>query len=330
MNISYPATRMRRRRQSDWMRRMVQETHLRVEDLIWPIFLQEENGASDIASLPGVQRLGPDRIVDAVGEAKELGIPAVALFPHVPQELKVEDCSEAWRPDNLVHRSLRSLSASVPDIGLIGDVALDPYNPTGQDGLMDEAGRILNDETNQALVKQSLALAEAGAHIISPSDMMDGRIAAIRSALDEQGMIDVALMSYSAKYASAYYGPFRDAIGSKGALLGDKKTYQMNPANGAEADDELLLDLAEGADMLMIKPGMPYLDIVYRASQLTNVPIVVYQVSGEYAMLKAAAQNGWLDGDKVMMEALMGFKRAGASAIWTYAAVDVARALKQG
>lgn len=324
----FPAVRLRRRRSSDWMRRLVQENHLQTSDLIWPIFVQEENGRSPVPSLPGVDRIGPDLWVDVAGEAKALGIPAIALFPVVPSHRKTHACEEAWRADNLVCRAMRAIRAEVDGLGLIADVALDPYNASGQDGLLSDTGEVLNDETLEALIKQSLAQADAGAHILAPSDMMDGRIAAIRAALDDAGYSEVALMSYAAKFASAFYGPFRDAVGSSGALMGDKKTYQLNPANVREAELEARYDVDEGADMLIVKPGLPYLDILYRISQTSPLPVYAYQVSGEYAMMMAAAANGWLDQQAIVAETLMAFKRAGADGIWSYAALDLARALK--
>ncbi len=324
----FPAVRLRRRRSSDWMRRLVQENHLQVSDLIWPIFVQEENGRTPVPSLPGVDRIGPDLWVEVASQAQALGIPAIALFPVVPAHRKTHACEEAWRADNLVCQAMRSIRAGVNGLGLIADVALDPYNATGQDGLLSESGEVLNDETLEALIKQSLAQADAGAHILAPSDMMDGRIAVIRAALDEAGHSSVALMSYAAKFASAFYGPFRDAVGSSGALLGDKKTYQLNPANVREAELEAQYDIEEGADMLIVKPGLPYLDILQRISATSPIPVYAYQVSGEYAMLKAAAAQGWLDEQATVSETLMAFKRAGADGIWSYAALDLARSMK--
>ncbi len=326
----YPTVRPRRNRGDAWSRRMVAETALRAEDLIWPLFLEEGEGHSKaVSSMPGVERMSVDRAVEAVAQARDLGIPAVALFPHVPSEKKTTDCAEAWNPDNLICRAVREVKRQVPDIGVLCDVALDPYNALGHDGLV--AGEcVLNDESIQALIRQALVQAEAGCDIIGPSDMMDGRVGAIREALDAAGYQDVRIMSYAAKYASGFYGPFRDAVGSGGFLIGDKKTYQMDPANTDEALREVALDLEEGADMIMIKPGMPYLDIVRRVKERFAVPTFAYQVSGEYAMIKAAVERGWLDNDKVMMESLLAFKRAGADGVLTYMAVDAAKRLKEG
>ena len=326
----FPRVRMRRNRADDWTRRLVAENRLTVDDLLWPIFVHDRDGREDVASMPGVQRLSIAELGDAVGEAAELGIPAVALFPVVPGERKTEAAEECWNPDNLCNRAIRAIKRAVPDVGVVCDVALDPYTSHGHDGLIED-GRILNDETLEVLCRQALAEAEAGVDIVAPSDMMDGRIGCLRDALDAAGHQQVRLLAYSAKYASAFYGPFRDAVGSKSALgKGDKRTYQMDPANGDEALRECALDIAEGADMIMIKPGMPYLDIVRRAKDAFGMPTFVYQVSGEYAMLKAAAERGWLDGERVMLESLMAFKRAGADGILTYFAVDVARRLKAG
>jgi len=327
---AFPTVRMRRNRSDDWTRRLVAETRLSAADLLWPVFVTEGSDRREaIGSMPGVDRLSTDRLVDAVGRARELGIPAVALFPHVPDGRKSADCAEAWNPDNLVCRALRELKRQVPDVGVVCDVALDPFNALGHDGLV-VGGRIVNDETLEALVRQALVQAEAGCDVLAPSDMMDGRVGAIRAALDAAGHQDVRIMAYSAKYASAFYGPFREAVGSGGALAGDKKTYQMDPANSDEALREVALDLQEGADMVMVKPGMPYLDIVRRVKDTFRVPTFAYQVSGEYAMLKAAAQQGWLDNDQVVMESLLAFKRAGADGILTYAAVEAAERLKAG
>ena len=327
----FPTTRMRRMRRDDWSRRLMSENTLTASDLIWPVFVLEgENQRQAIPSLPGVERMSADLLIEAVTEAKGLGIPAVALFPVVDPSLKTDDAAEAYNENNLVCRATRALRAAHPDIGIICDVELDPYTSHGQDGLMED-GHIVNDPTLDVLCKQSIAQARAGCNVIAPSDMMDGRIGRIRQALDEEGFADeVRILAYSAKYASAFYGPFRDAVGSKGNLgSGDKRTYQMDPANSDEAIREVALDLEEGADMVMVKPGMPYLDICRRVKDTFGVPTFAYQVSGEYAMLHAAAQNGWLDGDKVMMEALLGFKRAGCDGILTYAAVDIARKLAE-
>lgn len=326
---AYPQVRLRRNRTDAWTRAMVAENRLAVNDLIWPIFIQDANGVSEVASMPGVHRFGLDRLVDAVGPATELDLPAVALFPSLDPALRTPDCAEATNPDNLVCRGIRALKSAYPDLGVICDVALDPYNSDGHDGLVRD-GRILNDETIEILCDQALVQADAGCDVIAPSDMMDGRVGAIRAALDDRALQDVRILAYSAKYASAFYGPFRDAVGSGGFLTGDKATYQMDPANSDEALREAALDLAEGADMIMVKPGLPYLDILRRLKDAFAVPTLVYQVSGEYAMLKAAAANGWLDNDRVVMESLLAFKRAGADAILTYAAVEAARLLKRG
>jgi len=326
---SFPTSRMRRMRRDDWSRRLMAENTLTPSDLIWPVFVLEgQNQRQAIPSLPGVERMSADLLIEAVTEAKSLGVPAVALFPVVDPSLKTEDAREAYNEDNLVCRVTRALREAHPDIGIICDVALDPYTSHGQDGLMED-GHIVNDPTLDVLCKQSIAQARAGCNVIAPSDMMDGRIGRIRQALDEEGFADeVRILAYSAKYASVFYGPFRDAVGSKGNLgSGDKRTYQMDPANSDEAIREVALDIEEGADMVMVKPGMPYLDICRRVKETFGVPTFAYQVSGEYAMLHAAAQNGWLDGDKVMMEALLAFKRAGCDGILTYAAVDIAKKL---
>jgi porphobilinogen synthase len=327
----YPRVRMRRNRADGWTRRLVAENHLTVDDLIWPVFVQEGAGDREaVASMPGVERLSIPALVDAVGAAAALGVPAVALFPVVPQNLKDDGGVESWNPDNLCNRAVRAIKEAVPGIGVICDVALDPYTSHGHDGLLED-GRILNDETLEVLCRQALAQAEAGVDVVAPSDMMDGRVGRLRDALDAAGHDGVRIMSYAAKYASAFYGPFRDAVGSKSALgKGDKRTYQMDPANGDEALRECALDVAEGADMLMVKPGLPYLDIVYRVKEAFRLPTFAYQVSGEYAMLKAAAERGWLDGEKAMFESLLAFKRAGADGVLTYFSVDVARRLKAG
>ncbi len=329
---AFPKTRMRRNRQDLWSRRMVAEHRLDTADLIWPVFvLDGENQRETVKSMPGVDRLSIDLLLPAISEARDLGIPAVALFPVTPTDLKTDDGIEATNPDNLVCRTVRAIKEQIPDIGVVCDVALDPYTSHGHDGLLNDAGDILNDETLQVLIKQSMVQAEAGCDVIAPSDMMDGRVGVIRSALEEQGLINTKIMSYAAKYASAYYGPFRDAVGSSGTLKSKgKQSYQMDPANGDEALREVALDLAEGADMVMVKPGMPYLDIIRRIKDQFGVPTFAYQVSGEYAMIHAAGGNGWLDGDKAMAEALLAFKRSGADGILTYAAVDMAKRLKQG
>jgi porphobilinogen synthase len=326
---AFPRTRMRRNRRWDWSRRLMRESRLSVDDMIWPVFVQEGSGLSTpIVSMPGVNRLSIDRLVDAAVEARDLGIPAIAIFPATPPELKTPGAEEAWNPENLTCRAVRAVKAAAPDIGIICDVALDPYTSHGQDGLL-VGDYVANDVSVEALIKQSLNQARAGCDVIAPSDMMDGRIGAIRDALDREGFDEVLILAYSAKYASAFYGPFRDAVGSKSSLGGgDKRTYQQDPANSDEALREVALDLEEGADMVMVKPGMPYLDIVRRVKDAFGAPTYVYQVSGEYAMLHAAAQNGWLDLDRVVMESLVAFKRAGADGVLTYAAVDIARRLR--
>lgn len=326
---AYPHTRMRRLRRHDWTRRLVAENTLSASDFIWPVFVIEgENRRDPIASMPGVDRLSIDLLVTAAKEAHALGIPVIALFPQTPPALKTEDGREAYNPDNLVCRAVRAIKASVPGIGVLCDVALDPYTSHGHDGLIRD-GDVHNDSTIEALVRQSLVQVEAGCDIIAPSDMMDGRIHAIRAALENGGHHNILLMAYAAKYASAFYGPFREALGSAKSLVGDKRTYQMDPANSDEALREVALDLEEGADMVMVKPGMPYLDMVRRIKDRFEVPTFAYQVSGEYAMLTAAFANGWLDRDRAIIEALTGFKRAGASGILTYFAVEAARLLQR-
>ncbi len=323
----FPATRFRRLRRTDALRRLAQEHVLTANDLIWPLFVQGGTGVeTPVPSMPGVARRSIDLVVAAAAEAAELGIPAVCLFPYTDPALRTEDCAEAWNPDNLANRAIRAIKAQVPGIAVMTDVALDPYNANGHDGLVRD-GVILNDETIEALVNMSLAQAEAGADILGPSDMMDGRVGAMRAGLEMAGFRDVAILSYAAKYASAFYGPFRDAVGASGRLVGDKKTYQMNPGNRDEALRLIERDLREGADMVMVKPGMPYLDICRRVKDAFGVPTFAYQVSGEYAMIRAAAQNGWIDGDRAMMESLIGFKRAGCDGILTYFAPAAARAL---
>jgi porphobilinogen synthase len=323
----FPAVRMRRNRRSEWSRRLVAENVLTVDDLIWPIFVVEgQNVKQPVESMPGVHRLSVDLAVEAAREAVDLGIPVIALFPYTDPKLRTDDGREAANPENLVCRATRAIRKAGVDIGVLLDVALDPYTSHGHDGLM-RGGQILNDETLHALVRQALVQAEAGCDIIAPSDMMDGRVGAIRAALEGGGHKDVQIMAYAAKYASAFYGPFRDAVGSSATLIGDKRTYQMDPANTDEALREVALDIAEGADMVMVKPGMPYLDIVRRVKDTFGMPTFAYQVSGEYSMLTAAAQNGWLDGDKVMMESLIAFKRAGADGVLTYFAHRAARLL---
>jgi porphobilinogen synthase len=325
---AYPAVRMRRNRKSSWARRLVAENTLTPADLIWPIFLCEgRSKRTPVESMPGVERLSVDLLLQAAEQAVELGIPAIALFPFTDPKLRSDDGREALNPENLVCRATRAVRGAGLDIGILLDVALDPYTSHGHDGLMHK-GEILNDETVDVLVKQALIQVEAGCDIIAPSDMMDGRIGAIRQALESSGHRNVQIMAYAAKYASAFYGPFRDAVGSTAVLSGDKRTYQMDPANAGEALREVALDIAEGADMVMVKPGMPYLDILRQVGDTFGMPTFAYQVSGEYAMLMAASANGWLDGDRVMMESLLGFKRAGASGVLTYFAPRAARLLK--
>ena len=321
---------MRRLRRHDWTRRLVSENAVNAADFIWPLFLIEgKKRREPIASMPGVERLSVDLAVAAADEAASLGIPVVALFPHTEQKLKTPDGREAVNPKNLVCRAVRAIKKAVPGIGIMCDVALDPYTTHGHDGVL-VGDYVANDKTVEILVRQSLVQAEAGCDILAPSDMMDGRIGAIRAALEKKGLVDVIILAYAAKYASAFYGPYRDAIGSAKALKGDKRTYQMDPANTKEALREVALDIAEGADMVMVKPGMPYLDIVRRVKDAFGMPTVVYQVSGEYSMLMAAIERGWLDRDRVILESLTAFKRAGADAIITYFARDVARRLKSG
>lgn len=327
----FPARRMRRLRKHDFSRRLVAEQQLSVNDLIYPMFiLMGKNRKEPIDSMPGIERLSIDLMLYEAEYLAQLGVPAIALFPVVPQELKTTNAEEAFNPEGLVQRAVRLLKEHVPQMGVITDIALDPYTLSGQDGLTDESGYVLNDETTEVLIKQALSHAQAGADIVAPSDMMDGRIGAIRAALEKKGLIHTQIMAYSAKYASAYYGPFRDAVGSASNLKGgDKKTYQMDPANSDEALHEVMLDVQEGADMVMVKPGMPYLDVVRRVKSELQVPTFAYQVSGEYAMHKAAAQNGWLDERQTVMESLLCFKRAGADGILTYFAKDVARWLAE-
>ncbi len=326
----FPASRMRRNRKSAWARNLVAENSLSAHDFIWPIFIQAGDNQRDaVPSMPGVDRLSVDLAVAAAAEAAEAGIPVIALFPYTDPALRTPDGGEALNPENLVCTATREIKRQVPDIGILCDAALDPYTSHGHDGLLYE-GEILNDETVDVLVRQSLVQVEAGCDIIAPSDMMDGRIGAIRQALEDEGHANTQIMAYSAKYASGFYGPFRDAVGSSATLSGDKRTYQMNPANSDEAVREIEMDLAEGADMVMVKPGMPYLDIVRRVKEEFSVPTFAYQVSGEYAMLMAAVQNGWLEGDKVIAEALLAFKRAGADGVLSYFALDVAKRLKSG
>jgi porphobilinogen synthase len=325
----FPKTRLRRNRRDAWSRRLIAEARLEAADLIWPVFvLDGRNRREQVASMPGVERLSVDRLLPLLEEAIGLGIPAVALFPVTPPELKSADGAAALDPGNLICRAVRTIKAAVPNLGVICDVALDPYTTHGQDGLIDDEGYVLNDETLAVLAQQALIQADAGCDVIAPSDMMDGRVGVIRTTLDEAGLHHTRIMSYAAKYASAFYGPFRDAVGSSGALgKRGKETYQLDPANTDEALREVAMDLAEGADMVMVKPGMPYLDVVRRVKDAFGVPTFAYQVSGEYAMIKAAALNGWLDGERTMMEALLGFRRAGCDGILTYAALEVARRL---
>ena len=326
----WPATRMRRMRRDDFSRRLMREHTLTVDDLIYPVFVLEGSNQTEVVpSMPGVERKSIDLLVEEARELAELGIPAMALFPVTPADVKTLDGREAWNPDGLAQRAVRAIKAAVPEMGVITDGALDPFTTHGQDGIIDDNGYVLNDVTVDALVKQALSHADAGADMVAPSDMMDGRIGAIREALENHGHIHTRIMAYSAKYASAYYGPFRDAVGSAGNLgKADKTTYQMDPANADEALHEIALDLAEGADVVMVKPGMPYLDVVRRVKDEFKVPVYAYQVSGEYAMHMAAFQNGWLDQDKVMLESLLAFKRAGADGILTYFAKAAAIKLK--
>ena len=323
----FPAIRKRRMRRDDFSRRLMRESRLSVDDLIQPVFVLEGEGQCEaVASMPGVERLSIDLLLELAGDLVMLGVPAIALFPVTPADRKTEDAREAWNPEGLAQRAVRALKAEYPELGVITDVALDPFTTHGQDGLIDDSGYVLNDETVEVLVRQALSHADAGADVVAPSDMMDGRIGAIRAALEEAGHIHTRILAYSAKYASSFYGPFRDAVGSAANLGGGNKyTYQMDPANADEALWEVALDLEEGADMVMVKPGLPYLDIVRRVKDEFGVPTYAYQVSGEYAMLMAAAQNGWLDEKAVILESLLAFKRAGADGILTYFAARVAR-----
>jgi porphobilinogen synthase len=325
---SFPTTRLRRNRTHGWTRRLVAENRLSVDDLIWPIFVMEGSGqTTEIAAMPGVQRVSVDRLAAHVEPAMKLGIPAIALFPATPADIKDSEGTESQNPDNLICQASRVLKAEFPELGLLGDVALDPYTDHGHDGVIRD-GYVANDETLGLLCAQALNQARAGIDVISPSDMMDGRIGALRAALDAEGFIHVSLMSYAAKYASAFYGPFRDAVGSSGALKGgDKKTYQMDPANSDEALREVAMDIAEGADSVMVKPGLPYLDIIRRVHDTFHVPTFAYQVSGEYSMIMASAERGWIDHDRAMLESLMAFKRAGCSGVLTYFAPKVAKLL---
>lgn len=323
----FPSTRLRRLRRTPGLRAMVRESTLSPADFIWPVFVMDGTDASeDVPSMPGVSRMTVDRVGRAAKEAYALGIPAICIFPYTGMDARTEDCALAWSPDNVANRAIRAIKDACPEMAVMTDIALDPYNVNGHDGFVED-GRIVNDRTVEALVKMAVTQAECGADILGPSDMMDGRIGAIRGALEDHGHSDVTILSYTAKYASAFYGPFRDAVGASSALTGDKKTYQMDPANSDEAMRLVARDLSEGADMVMVKPGMPYLDIVRRVKTEFGVPTFAYQVSGEYAMIQAAAQNGWLDGDKVMLESLLGFKRAGGDGILTYFAPAAAKLL---
>ena len=326
-HASFPAYRPRRLRAQPALRDMVRENTLTPADLIWPVFVMDgQDDAHPIASMPGVSRHTVDRLPALAAKARSLGIPAMCIFPYTNPAFKTQDCAEAWNPDNLSNRAIKAIKSAVPDIMVMTDIALDPYNINGQDGIV-RAGEIVNDETVAALVKMGESQAQAGADILGPSDMMDGRIAALRGMLEQKGFQNVNILSYSAKYASGFYGPFRDAVGAASVLIGDKNTYQMDPANSNEAMRMIARDLSEGADLVMVKPGMPYLDICQRAKAEFQVPTFAYQVSGEYAMLKAAAQNGWLDGRQVMLESLMAFKRAGCDGVLTYFAPEVAEIL---
>jgi porphobilinogen synthase len=328
--MSYPFTRLRRMRRDDFSRRLMRETVLTTNDLIYPVFVHELAGRAPVGSMPGIERLSIDELLRVAEQASELRVPALALFPVTAPEAKSLTAEAAWDDEGLCQRAVRALKERFPDLGVITDVALDPYTSHGQDGLVDENGYVLNDETVEALVQQALSHARAGADVVAPSDMMDGRIGAIRSALEQDGHVHTRILAYSAKYASSFYGPFRDAVGSAGALgKGNKYSYQMDPANTDEALREVALDLEEGADMVMVKPGMPYLDIVRRVKDEFGVPTFVYQVSGEYAMLRAAFQNGWLDERACVLEALTGIRRAGADGVLTYFALDAARWLRE-
>lgn len=323
----FPHGRPRRLRRTPALRDLVRETTLSPADFIWPVFVMAGQDAEEpVPSMPGVSRLTVNRVVEKAREARDLGIPAMCIFPYTGPDERTEDCALAWSPDNVANRAIRAIKEAVPEIAVMTDIALDPYNANGQDGFVVD-GEVVNDETVEALMQMALAQAEAGADILGPSDMMDGRIGAIRAVLEAEGHRHPAILSYSAKYASAFYGPFRDAVGASGALKGDKTTYQMDPGNSDEALRMVARDLGEGADMVMVKPGMPYLDLCRRVKDEFGVPTFAYQVSGEYAMLRAAAQNGWLDGDKVMMESLAGFKRAGCDGILSYFAPEAARLL---
>ena len=324
----FPTTRLRRMRATPALRALARQNTLTTDDLIWPVFVMDgKNDETPVASMPGVMRRTVDRVALAAKEAQSLGIPAICIFPYTSMDARTEDCAMAWDPNNLTNQAIRAIKDVAPDIAVMTDIALDPYNINGHDGFVED-GQIVNDRTVDALVKMAIAQAEAGADILGPSDMMDGRIGAIRAALEADGHQNVAILSYAAKYASAFYGPFRDAVGASSALTGDKKTYQMDPGNSDEALRLVERDLSEGADMVMVKPGMPYLDICRRVKDTFGVPTYAYQVSGEYAMLQAAAQNGWLDGEQVMMESLLAFKRAGCDGILTYFAPTAAKLLQ--
>ncbi len=324
----FPSLRFRRTRKNEKIRNLVSETSVSANDFIWPVFICDGNNIEqDVPSMPGVKRRSIDRLLHAASEAFDLGIPAICLFPYTDQSLKTEDCAEAWNPDNLSNSAARAIKKEIPELVVMSDVALDPYNINGHDGFV-ENGRIVNDKTVKALVKQALSQAEAGVDVIGPSDMMDGRIGAIRSALEENGHSEVSIMSYAAKYSSSFYGPFRDAVGASGALTGDKKTYQMDIANSNEALRLVARDLKEGADMVMIKPGMPYLDICRRVKDTFGAPTFAYQVSGEYSMLSAAFEKGWLERDKIIIETLIAFKRSGCDGILTYFAPEAAKLLR--
>ena len=327
----FPRTRLRRQRRDTWSRELVAENRLQVQDLIYPLFVLDGAGRREaVVSMPGVERLSIDELVKTAGEAHGLGIPLIAIFPVVDGSLKTAQGEEAFNPDGLVPQAVTAVKSAYPDLGVMTDIALDPYTSHGQDGLVDSKGRLLNDETTEVLVKQALMHAQAGSDVVAPSDMMDGRIGAIRGALESAGFIHTRIMAYAAKYASCYYGPFREAVGSAASLgRSNKKTYQMDPANSEEALREVGLDIQEGADMVMVKPGLPYLDIVWRVKSEFGMPTFAYQVSGEYSMIQAASKNGWLDGEAAMLEALLCFKRAGADGILTYAALQVARWLKE-
>ena len=324
----FPSLRFRRTRKNEKIRNLVSETSVSTNDFIWPVFICDGNNIEqDVPSMPGVKRRSIDRLLNAASQAFDLGIPAICLFPYTEQSLKTEDCAEAWNPDNLSNKATRTIKKEIPELVVMSDVALDPYNINGHDGFV-ENGKIVNDKTVEALVKQALSQAEAGIDVIGPSDMMDGRIGAIRSALEKNGHSEVSIMSYAAKYSSSFYGPFRDAVGASGALTGDKKTYQMDIANSNEALRLVARDLKEGADMVMIKPGMPYLDICRRVKDTFGAPTFAYQVSGEYSMLSAAFEKGWLDRNKIIIETLMAFKRSGCDGILTYFAPEAAKLLK--